>query len=237
MSYLSCTQAAFGYEGRSIVRNVNFTVNQGEYLCIVGENGAGKSTLMKGILGLIPPMEGAVTYEGGITRKDIGYLPQQSEIQKDFPASVMEIVSTGTLSSMGHRPFYGKKEKRMAMDAMDKLNITHLRNRGFHELSGGQKQRVLLARAFCQSKKILVMDEPVTGLDPLVTQEFYELTMELAKSGTAVIMISHDIPSVIRYGTHILHLTGSNIYYGTIEAYLKSETGKLFLMEVDHGTV
>ena len=222
MALLTCENLSLGYEGREIVRGLNFEVNAGDYLCIVGENGSGKSTLMKTILGLQPPLGGKVKTGDGLARNEIGYLPQQTVVQRDFPASVREIVLSGCCGRMGLRPFYSKEEKRLAAENMEKMGLTALAKRCYRELSGGQQQRVLLARALCATKKVLLLDEPVSGLDPKVTIEMYALIERLNRDdGITVVMISHDIAAAVRYASHILHV-GSNVFFGTKDEYLAS---------------
>ena len=208
MSLITCENLSFAYEGVTVLQNLNFKVEQGDYLCILGENGAGKSTLMKGLLGLKKPSGGS-------------YLPQQTPVQKDFPASVQEVVLSGCLSGMGLRPFYGKAEKERAARSMESLEITDLRERCYRDLSGGQQQRVLLARALCATKKVILLDEPVAGLDPLVTINMYKLIERINKDmGITVIMVSHDIQAATRYATHILHLgEDRQLFFGTREDY------------------
>lgn len=228
MAQLVCQNLTLGYDSRVIVKNLNFSVNEGDYLCIVGENGSGKSTLMKTILGLHSPMFGSISTGDGIKQNEIGYLPQQTVVQKDFPASVKEIVLSGCQGRCGIRPFYNKEEKMLARSAMQKMNIEHLSDRCYRELSGGQQQRVLLARALCATRKILLLDEPVSGLDPKVTAEMYELIKDLNRSGITVIMISHDIAAATEYASHILHI-GKKIFFGTKDEYLASEARRVFL--------
>ncbi len=207
MAQLTCQNLCVGYDGRPVLQDLNFEVFAGDYLCIVGENGSGKSTLMKTILGLQPPISGRILTGDGLRKNEIGYLPQQTQVQKDFPASVKEIVLSGCQGRRGSRPFYGKQEKLLAADAMEKMRITGLAGRCYRELSGGQQQRVLLARALCATRKMLLLDEPVSGLDPKVTAEMYELIETLNREdGITVIMISHDISAALRYASHILHI-------------------------------
>lgn len=228
MALITCEDLILGYDGRTVTENINFQVNRGDYLCIVGENGAGKSTLMKTLLHLKTPMGGKVSTCDGLMPYEIGYLPQQTVIQKDFPASVWEIVLSGTLSKCGIRPYYNRKEKKTAIDNMQKLSIWDLRKRCYRELSGGQQQRVLLARALCATTKLLLLDEPVAGLDPKVTKELYHLIQSLNQSGITVIMISHDIQAAITYASHILHIGEQQLFFGKTEEYQESEAGKLF---------
>ena len=228
MSLLKCTDLTLGYEGNAVVENLNFEINSGDYLCIVGENGSGKSTLMKTLLNLQSPIAGTIETGDGLKRNEIGYLPQQTVVQKDFPASVWEIVLSGNLASSGLKPFYSKADKNRAKENIKKMGIENLTKRCYRELSGGQQQRALLARALCATKKLLLLDEPVSGLDPKVTNEMYSLIDELNKQGITVIMISHDIAAAIKYATHILHIS-HDVFFGTKEEYLSSDKGKLFV--------
>lgn len=233
MALISCSDAVLAYDELVVVSNLNFQVMEGNYLCIVGENGSGKSTLIKTILGLKKVDAGAIVYDDGIKANEIGYLPQQTEIQKDFPALVKEVVLSGCLNGCGLRPFYNKIEKSKARYNMDLLNIEHLANKCFRELSGGQKQRVLLARALCASKKLLLLDEPVTGLDPNATKDMYDLIEKLNKENhVTILMVSHDIGTAIKYATHILHIGNTPLFYGSKEAYLESEIGKSYTGKV-----
>ena len=221
MALLTCQDLCLGYDGREILHNLNFEIHTGDYLCIVGENGSGKSTLMKTVLGLQQPMSGKVLTGDGLAQNEIGYLPQQTVVQKDFPATVWEIVLSGCQGRCGLRPFYTKEEKQLAADNIERMGITHLTKRCYRELSGGQQQRVLLARALCATKKMLLLDEPVSGLDPKVTSEMYALIEKLNKDGITVIMISHDLNATLTYASHILHI-GDTVFYGTKAEYLAS---------------
>lgn len=228
MAYITCDQVAVGYDGHTISENIQMEVNKGDYLCIVGENGAGKSTLMKTILNLIKPIKGTITMGDGLTLSEIGYLPQQTAIQKEFPASVKEIVLSGTLSKCGLRPFYTKREKQLAEENMKRMEIWDLRKKCYRNLSGGQQQRVLLARALCATSKLLLLDEPVTGLDPKVTKEFYQLVKRLNDSGITIIMISHDVKIALTYASHILHVGKKQLFFGKKEDYITSDAWKMF---------
>ena len=230
MSLITCQDASFAYEGNTVVRDLNFSVESGDYLCIVGENGSGKSTLIKGILKLIAPRTGSVLMGDGLKPSEIGYLPQQTAAQKDFPASVHEVVLSGRLSALGMRPFYTKSDRKMVMDNLAKLGIDSLKNRCYRELSGGQQQRVLLARALCATKKLLLLDEPVAGLDPVVTQELYRLIQSINReTGITVVMVSHDIHSALQYAGHILHLKNKQEFFGTTQDYVQSGVGQVFI--------
>ena len=221
MPQIVCENLSLGYEGETIVKDLSFSVEAGMYLCIVGENGAGKSTLMKAILGLRPPISGRVLFGDGLKKREIGYLSQQTDVQKDFPASVREIVLSGFQGQTGLRPFYNRQEKAQAAENMKRMGIENLADTCYRELSGGQQQRVLLARALCATRKILLLDEPVSGLDPKVTAEMYELIRSLNHEGITIIMISHDIASAVRYASHILHI-GNEVFFGTVKEYLES---------------
>ncbi len=228
MPLLTIRNLSLGYDSCSIIENLTFSVNEGDYLCIVGENGSGKTTLMKTILKLQKPLGGEITVSDGLSANEIGYLPQQTFVQRDFPASVKEIVLSGCQNHMGLKPFYGKKEKALAEENMKKMGILELKNRCYRELSGGQQQRVLLARALCATRKLLLLDEPVAGLDPAVTHSMYETIAELNKNGMTMIMVTHDINAAITYSSHILHI-GRNIFYGTKSDYLMSAQGQRFV--------
>ncbi len=225
MTMLTVRDLSFGYDSHAIISNLNFTVNAGDYLCIVGENGSGKTTLMKTLLGLREPISGEIIPGDGLRHNEIGYLPQQTVVQKDFPASVREIVLSGCQGRCGLRPFYNKAEKQLAEENMKRMGISDLAGSCYRELSGGQQQRVLLARALCATRKILLLDEPVSGLDPKVTSEMYEVIRTLNQEGVTIIMISHDIAAAVKYASHILHI-GSHVFFGTRDQYLESEARK-----------
>lgn len=227
MALITVENLSVGYDSNTIVENLNFTVNQGDYLCIVGENGSGKSTLMKTLLDLQDAVAGKIYFGDGLKKNEIGYLPQQTVVQRDFPASVKEIVISGCQAKMGLRPFYTLTERKLAKVNMRRMGIDNLADRCYRELSGGQQQRVLLARALCATDKVLLLDEPVSGLDPKVTSEMYELIHELNQEGVTIIMISHDINAAIKYATHILHI-GDDIFFGSRDEYIMSDAGKMF---------
>lgn len=232
MTILTCQGLALGYEGVTVVEGLDFSVHSGDYLCIVGENGSGKSTLMKTMLHLKAPLSGQILTGDGLKQTQIGYLPQQTAVQKDFPASVREIVLSGCLNRCGFRPFYSREEKALAETNMEKMGIAQLAKRCYRELSGGQQQRVLLARALCATGKLLLLDEPVAGLDPKVSADMYALIEALNhEDGITVIMISHDIASAVRYASHILHLSHRPMFFGTTAEYLQSAVGKAFAAE------
>ncbi|MCI8737337.1 MAG: metal ABC transporter ATP-binding protein [Lachnospiraceae bacterium] len=230
MAYITCSHLTLGYDGKTVASDLNFKVEQGDYLCIVGENGTGKSTLIKTLLGLQEKISGEMLMGDGLNPYEIGYLPQQTAVQKDFPATVWEIVLSGTLSGCGRKPFYGKAEKNLAEETMKKLGIWDLRKKCYRYLSGGQQQRALLARALCAARRVLLLDEPVAGLDPKVTTEFYQITKMLHTEGIAIIMVSHDVQAV-DFAAHILHIQQENSFYGTKEEYLESDYRKLFTMQ------
>ena len=213
MAQIICRDLAIGYEGKTVVQNINLSVKKGDYLCVIGENGAGKSTFMKTLLGLLPPVSGKIEFYDGLKKNEIGYLPQQTEVQKDFPASVREIVLSGCQNHLGFWPFYRTKEKKYAEEMMKKLQITHLSKRCYRELSGGQQQRVLLARALCATRKILLLDEPVSGLDPKASADMYRTIYRLNRQyGITILMISHNLDLTKRYATHILRVGVPSIH-------------------------
>ena len=226
-----CKDVTLGYENKVVAKNLNFKIDQGDYLCVVGENGTGKSTLIKTLLGLIKPLNGEVIANvQGKNHKGVGYLPQQTQAQKDFPASVWEVVLSGVLNNDHRCPFYNKKDKAEAEKNMEKLNILDLKKRCYRELSGGQQQRVLLARALCATDSVLILDEPVTGLDPAASMELYETIKDLnKKENVTMIMVSHDIKNALNYATHILHLEQEKDFFGTVEEYKKSNVSNMFL--------
>ena len=219
MAQLCCKNVGFAYGGETVLSGVNFSVNAGDYLCIVGENGSGKSTLMKGILGLKEPSEGEIVFGDGLKANEIGYLPQQTGIQRDFPASVGEVVLSGRISGMGHRLFYSRADREAASENLERMGIEELKDRCYMELSGGQQQRVLLARAMCATKKLLLLDEPVTGLDPHAANDMYNPT----KPTRGVSMVTHEVHEAVRYATHILHLGHGQLFFGSVEEYRKSD--------------
>ena len=230
MAQLTCKDLEFSYDGEKVLSGINFSLEAGSYLCIVGENGSGKSTLMKGILGLKAPSRGSIELGDGLKPTEIGYLPQQTELQRDFPASVYEVVLSGRLNSMGRRFFFNAEDKEIAEENMERLGIENLRDKCYMELSGGQQQRVLLARAMCATKKLLLLDEPVTGLDPKATNEMYNLIKLINLcDNTSVIMISHDIHEAVRYATHILHLGHEQLFFGTTKEYRESDLARRFV--------
>lgn len=226
---ITCENISFSYENTVVVENINFSLNSGDYLCIVGENGAGKSTLMKGLLSLKLPSTGEIKFSGELKKNEIGYLPQQTQMQRDFPASVFEVVISGTLNKKKYLTFYTKSEKMIAMENMKRLGIDELKNKCYRELSGGQQQRVLLARALCAAKKVLLLDEPVTGLDPSASNDMYKIISDINRNyKITIIMISHDINSACKYANKILHINKNQVFYGKSEDYINSEAFKTF---------
>lgn len=230
MALLQCRDLSFAYDGREVLSGVNFAVEKGDYLSIVGENGSGKSTLMRGLLGLKKPSGGEILLADGLKPTEIGYLPQQSDTQRDFPASVYEVVLSGCLNSLGTRLHYGRAERERAEANLERMGIEDIKNASYQELSGGQQQRVLLARALCATKKLLLLDEPVTGLDPIATQELYNLIKLINLcDGISVIMVSHDIHEAVRYATKILHLGHTQLFFGSAAEYRDSSLARRFL--------
>ena len=228
MSAVSVSDVTLSYDNLTVAEHVSFDVEFGDYVCIVGENGTGKSTLLKTVVGIHQPKSGHILFDCDIRNGDIGYLPQQTVVRDDFPASVGEIVLSGCLGLLGKRPFFGAEERRIADKNMDLLGISDLKKTSFRELSGGQRQRVLLAKALCCARKILVLDEPVTGLDPLVTADMYSILRLINGEGVTIIMVSHEIGEAVKQASKILHLKHGVEFYGKTEDYLKSSAGKLF---------
>lgn len=228
MSFIDCRNLVLGYDGNVVSRDINFSVEEGDYLCILGENGAGKSTLMKTLLHLIEPVSGQIVYGSGLRPYEIGYLPQQTPVQRDFPASVLEVVLSGCLSKLKLRFFYSAAEKKAARENMERLDIWDLRKKSYRNLSGGQQQRVLLARALCATSKLLILDEPVSGLDPKVTLNFYELIKKLNSEGITIIMVSHDFDAALSYADKILHIGNKQLYFGGVSEYKESDAYRMF---------
>ena len=227
---ITCSHVDFGYENHDAVIDLNMEVCPGDYLCIVGENGSGKSTLIKGLLGLLKPTGGSLKIDEDLRRTGIGYLPQQTAAQRDFPASVREVVLSGCLSRRGGRPFYSREEKQLAAENMRRLGIEDLGRRCYRELSGGQQRGVLIARALCATRQMLILDEPVTGLDPSAIQDFYHLVRQLNREEhVTILMVTHDVGNVLQEAGKVLHLKQRVLFYGTAEDYRASEAGRLFL--------
>lgn len=229
MALITCEHVCLGYDGQTVLRDVNFTVSRGDLLCVVGENGSGKSTLIKGLLGLKAPEQGSITLGDGLVRNEIGYLPQQTQLQRDFPASVAEVVRSGCINQMHGRPFYSRADRARAQENMERMGIEDLAHHSYQALSGGQQQRVLLARALCAADRLLILDEPVTGLDPAATQDLYKTLRYLnEKEKMAVIMVTHDMRGALREARTILHIGRDGWFFGTVAEYLASPAGKRF---------
>ncbi len=230
MPLIEVNNASFRYDGKEVVGDLNFSIDRGDYLCIVGENGSGKSTLVKGLLGLKAPHSGTISFGDGLSAREIGYLPQQKDSQRDFPASVMEVVLSGTLNSLGLRPFYSRAQREIALAQLRCVGMIPLRNASFRELSGGQQQRALLARALAATKKLLILDEPIAGLDPLATADMYRLITHINRDhGITIIMVSHDLREAVHEAKRILHLENRQLFFGTSEEYRLNDIGRRFL--------
>ena len=227
---LNAEHLVLGYEGKSVINDISFSVHSGDYLAIVGDNGAGKSTLVRAILGLIPPMDGKIEYLGGLRQNEIGYLPQQSMLQKSFPASVEEVVSSGLISTLGRRLFPSRDERERVKENLETFGMYDKRRHSFQDLSGGQQQRVLLARAFTAARRMLLLDEPVSGLDPHSTYELYRTIEDLNRAGYTIMMVTHDIHPALNSASHVLHI-GESFFFGKKDAYFESREGINFIKE------
>lgn len=226
MSIFECKKLNIGYSDKVVCKDINFAVEKGQYLCIIGENGSGKSTLIKTILGIEKNLSGKIVFDKNFKKNRVGYLPQQSDIQKDFPATVTEIVLSGFVSSMGFRPYYKKSEKEKAKEVMEYLGIEELANKSFRELSGGQQQRVLLARALCTTDEILFLDEPTNALDSRSISKFYKLIQDLNAKGMTIVMVSHNIDKVLEYASNIVYLKNTMLFAGSKEDFEKTDIAK-----------
>lgn len=230
MIQMNCQGLTLGYDS-VLVRDLSFTIHAGDYLYILGENGTGKSTLMRTILGLLPPLEGSVVLGGGVLPAEIGYLPQQTQAQRDFPATVWEVALSGCQGRCGLRPFYTRAEKDLARQSLRRMDMERLSGRCYRELSGGQQQRVLLARALCAAQKMLLLDEPVSGLDPSASRELYQVISQLNKhDGVTILMISHDVQAALCHASHILCL-GEQVFFGPRDAFVRSAPGQRYLKQ------
>lgn len=230
MALITCEDATFSYDRGIVCEHLNFSVQEGDCLCILGENGAGKSTLVKGLLGLKAPSSGKITLGDGLRQNEIGYLPQQTAAQRDFPASVYEVALSGRLSRRGLRPFYSREDKQITLRHLEQLGVLPLKERCYRELSGGQQQRVLLARALNAAEKLLLLDEPAAGLDPVAVRELYQLIAGINREqGIGIIMVSHDVKSAVELASHILHLGGAQLFFGPVEEYRNTPLGQRFL--------
>ena len=226
---LSCRDVSLGYEGQSVLTHLNLSIRAGDYLCVMGDNGSGKSTLLRGLLGLLPPQSGEIWRAPELRRGAIGYLPQQTRAQRDFPATVSEVVLSGCLNQRGTRFFYSAAQKSAALMNMGKLGILELKDESYRNLSGGQQQRVLLARALCAAGRLLILDEPITGLDPAAAQDLYKTLAYLnEKEDMAVVMVTHDLRAALRQARTVLHIGRSSLFYGSTEEYLSSPQGRRF---------
>lgn len=221
MALLRCENVALGYQKHVLVQGLNLELNRGDYLCVIGDNGVGKSTFVRTLLGLQPPLAGQITLGEGLRPRDLGYLPQQTQVQRDFPATVAEIVQSGCASSMGWRPFLSRGEKQRVAENLERMGIAHLAGRSYRTLSGGQQQRVRLARALCGADTLLLLDEPVAGLDPEGTAEMYALVDGLNREGMTILMVSHDLEGVQAHATHVLRMAR------TPQVYALREGGEL----------
>ena len=226
---IACRDVSLGYEGQRVLEHLNLSIGSGDYLCIVGDNGSGKSTLLRGLLGLLAPLDGEIWRAPELRQGAVGYLPQQTRAQKDFPATVYEVVLSGCLNHSGFHLFYTPAQKSRALMNMGKLGILELKDACYRDLSGGQQQRVLLARALCAASRLLILDEPITGLDPAAAQDLYKILTYLnEKEGMAVVMVTHDLKSALRGARTVLHIGRGNYFLGSAADYLASPQGRRF---------
>ena len=226
---LACRDVSLGYEGQSVLTHLDLIIREGDYLCIVGDNGSGKSTLLRGLLGLLPPQSGEIWRSPELRRGNLGYLPQQTQAQRDFPATVYEVVLSGCLNQKGMHFFYSPAQKSAALMNMGKLGVLELKDQCYRGLSGGQQQRVLLARALCAASKLLILDEPITGLDPAAAQDLYKLLSYLnRKEGMAIVMVTHDLKAALQSARTVLHIGRSSYFCGSVAEYLASPQGRRF---------
>ena len=230
-----CRDVSLGYEGQSVLSHLDLTIRGGDYLCIVGDNGSGKSTLLRGLLGLLAPQSGTIERAPELQKGAVGYLPQQTQAQKDFPATVYEVALSGCLNQKGFHFFYTPAQKSQALLNLGKLGVLELKDRCYRELSGGQQQRVLLARALCAASRLLILDEPITGLDPAAAQDLYKTLDYLnGKEGMAVVMVTHDLQAALSHARTVLHIGRKSVFCGSAADYLRSPEGRRFREE---GTV
>ncbi|MDR0676873.1 MAG: ATP-binding cassette domain-containing protein [Elusimicrobiota bacterium] len=224
MALISVKDVSFEYDGNIVLNELNFRLFKGDYLCVIGENGSGKTTLIKGLLKLKQQYKGDIVFGDDLKSDEIGYLPQKTFVQKDFPASVFEVVLSGRLNNLKLKPFYTKKDKIIVEENLNLFGISNLKNKSYRELSGGEQQRVLLSRALCSTKKLLLLDEPATGLDPLATADLYKIIKKINKEkGITIIIVSHDIQNSLKYASHILHLENKQIFFGVVKDYVVSD--------------
>ena len=224
-----CRDVSLGDEGQTVLSHLNLTIRDGDYLCIVGDNGSGKSTLLRGLLGLLAPQSGEILRAPELERGAVGYLPQQTRAQRDFPATVLEVALSGCLNQKGSRFFYTRAQKSQALMNLGKLGVLEWKDKSYRELSGGQQQRVLLARALCAAGRLLILDEPITGLDPAAAQDLYKTLSYLnTKEGMAIVMVTHDLGPALRSARSVLHIGQRGTFLGPVADYLASPQGRRF---------
>ena len=229
-----CRDVSLGYEGQTVLSHLNLTIRDGDYLCIVGDNGSGKSTLLRGLLGLLAPQSGEILRAPELERGAVGYLPQQTRAQRDFPATVLEVALSGCLNQKGSRFFYTRAQKSQALMNLGKLGVLEWKDKSYRELSGGQQQRVLLARALCAAGRLLILDEPITGLDPAAAQDLYKTLAYLnQKEGMAIVMVTHDLKAALKSARTVLHIGRKGLFTGTASDYLASPQGRRFREELE----
>ncbi|MBQ4354189.1 MAG: ATP-binding cassette domain-containing protein [Clostridia bacterium] len=219
---LTCQNLTVGYEGVRLCTDISFTLHTGEYMSIIGPSGIGKSALAGTILGVQKPAEGEVIYENGMQRTDIGCLPQEQVIRSSV--TVREVVLEGCLHHT-KKWFVGRAEKEFAMHNLERVGLADFAKRRFGDLSGGQRQRVLLARALCSAKKLLILDEPMHGLDAYAKDEIFHEIVKINESGIAVMLIDANAVD----GT-VLHLSDRQLFCGSVTDYIRSVPGQFYFM-------
>lgn len=222
MPLIEFKDLCIGYEHKVIIKNINLEINDGEYVCVFGDNGVGKTTFLKTILGLIPPLSGSIIIEDTFNKKEVGYLPQRMQLKPEFPASCFEIVLSGCVNRLKIWPFYRKSHRDLAIEKMKLLGVANLKDKPFRVLSGGQQQRILLARALCATDRLLILDEPFTGLDYHAAKSLYDLLEKINKQlNVTIIVVSHFMEDILAYSTKVVHLSKEEVFCGTPEQYVQ----------------
>jgi len=215
MSIIEIKNLSFSYDKQTILENINLKVEENDFLAIIGPNGGGKSTLLKLILGIIPIKDGSIHTFGAYPKKNlekIGYVPQNTNVNTDFPIKVIEVVLMGHIGTK--RPLFGyaEEEKLCALGALAQVGMEAYANARIGSLSGGQRQRVMIARALCAHPKILILDEPTASIDVEGQRQIYELLKRLNEYIT-IIVVSHDISVIMQYANKVVHINKTLSYH------------------------